>query len=365
MPFAAPELLGGAAAADVATIGAEGAGAAFDLGTIGPGVAADAGALSGLTSADVSFLDPTLFGEAAAPGAVPPTPGALPLTSGGMIDPTAIGPGAPGAIPGAETGSFDLGTLGPGAPGAGGPLDLSGGAPGAVTGAPQAGGGDVLSKIGTFMGSPAGKGLGTVAGLGGLSYNLLQGAQQKKALDALNARESGLAAEAAATAAAAKKSAQPLLTSGDTLMSYLTTNTLPPQFQAMIDKTIAANKASIIQGYTSRGMSGDPKQNSALNQDLMNVDQQADVLKGNLESTLSTAGNQMVQTANQLLSTGLSATQLSAEIPIQMAKLNVTLNAQMTTAISNFAAALNGGNRGGGVQAPQNVVGQSGTLNFG
>ena len=158
--------------------------------------------------------------------------------------------------------------------------------------------------------------------------------------------------------------AAPLLTSGQTLMQYLTTNTLPPQFQASVTQQVQAQKAQIIQGYASRGMSTDPNQNSALAQDLANVDVQAQTLTANLESTLSTAGNQMVTTANQLLSSGLSATQLSAELPIQVAQLNSTLNAQMAQAISGFAAALNGGGTKSGITLtlPQNIVGSSGNL---
>jgi hypothetical protein len=65
---------------------------------------------------------------------------------------------------------------------------------------------------------------------------------------------------------------------------------------------------------------------------------------------LANAGNQMVQSANSLLASGISATQLASQIPIQMAKLDADLNAQMSNALSNFAAAMNGGRRvaGGG-----------------
>jgi hypothetical protein len=65
-----------------------------------------------------------------------------------------------------------------------------------------------------------------------------------------------------------------------------------------------------------------------------------------LETQLQTAGNQMIQTANSLLSQGLSATQLESQIPIQISELNQQLNTQMMQSISNFAAAINGGNQG-------------------
>jgi hypothetical protein len=76
---------------------------------------------------------------------------------------------------------------------------------------------------------------------------------------------------------------------------------------------------------------------------LANVDARAEALKGQLEQMLSTAGNQMVQTANSLLSSGIQATQLSAELPIQVAQLSASLNKQMSDALANFAAAMNGG----------------------
>ncbi len=132
-------------------------------------------------------------------------------------------------------------------------------------------------------------------------------------------------------------------------MSYLTTGTLPPQFQAQLDQAIAGQKAGIIQGYAQRGMSTNPQQNSQLQQDLANIDMQAQSQKANMEQTLQTAGNQMVQTANQLLSSGLSATQLAAEIPIQMSQLNQQLNTSMIQAISGFAAAINGGRQNGSI----------------
>jgi hypothetical protein len=106
------------------------------------------------------------------------------------------------------------------------------------------------------------------------------------------------------------------LSRGNTLISYLTTNTLPPQFRTQIQQNVAAAKAQIIQGYATRGMSTDPQQNSALAQDLANVDTQATSLQANLEQTLATAGTQLTQQANALLQSGMDATQLSSQIPI-------------------------------------------------
>ena len=199
----------------------------------------------------------------------------------------------------------------------------------------------------------------TDIGIGGLGYSLYSGYEQKQALNQLNQQEAGAAASAQAIATQETNAAQPLITQGTALTQYLTTNTLPPQYQSMVAQQVAAQKAAIIQGYASRGQNSNPEQNSALQQDLNNVDTQASTLQANLEQQLAQAGTQMVATANQLLQSGASATQISAELPIQIAELNASLNATTSTAISNFAAAMNGGanNRGNiTLNIPQNPI---------
>lgn len=196
---------------------------------------------------------------------------------------------------------------------------------------------DTLSPVASTL-----KTLSPVVGAGALGLNLYEGYEQKQALNSLNSQEAANAATAAQIATTAQQAAAPLINSGETLTQFLTTNTLPPAFQATLKQQIDAAKAGVIQGYASRGMSTDPTKNSALQQDLSNIDLQAQSLQANLESTLSTAGNQMITTANQLLAQGLSGTQISSELPIQVAQLNSQLNQQMSTAVSNFAAAVNG-----------------------
>ena len=105
---------------------------------------------------------------------------------------------------------------------------------------------------------------------------------------------------------------------------------------------IDAAKASAIANAGQQGLSTDPTQNTALAQTLANIDQQGLVTQGNLEETLSSAGTAMIQTANQLISTGLSATQMSAQLQEYLINLDQTLSQQTGTAISNFAAALGG-----------------------
>lgn len=189
---------------------------------------------------------------------------------------------------------------------------------------------------------------GPAAGIGGLGYNLYQGYEQKKQLQQLQQQEQQQSQQAQQTAQQEQAAAAPLLSQGNTLISYLTNGTLPQSFQSQVDQTIAGAKAQIIQGYASRGMSSDPSQNSALAQDLANVDTQANSLKANLEQTLATSGNQLLQQANSLLQSGMSATQLSSQIPILVQQLTSQLNQSTSQAISNFASAF--GNAGSGGQ---------------
>jgi hypothetical protein len=315
----------GGALGDVGEAGAAGAGGGFDLSTLGPG-AATAGATPGAaTGALPDWLSGATIGTGVNPSDATSAFGANPFA-------TATSPVAAGATSGAAS-------------------------PG------------VLGSISNFL-APAASALKTAApviGLAGLGANLYSGYQQNQQLKALNAQEQQNAAQAASISAADTAAAQPLLTSGESLTQYLATGTLPPAFQAQLQQQIAAQRASIIQGYASRGMSTNPQQNSQLNQDLNNVNLQAEALQANLESTLNTAGTQLIGTANNLLSSGLSALQISAELPLQVAQLNNQLNAQMATAISSFAAALNGSGTKSGVTLtlPNNVVTPSGGLNLG
>src|SRR5262249_1002482 len=191
-----------------------GAAGGFDLATIGRGLAGGAGDLSGLTAGDVSFLGPDVIGEASAAGAVPPPP--VGFASGGMapvgasftdsapvqasIDYAAF-PGSTGAsaaaggatdpafaFSGSRPGPFNPATANIGAAMG---TTVMGWVPGGTAATPgfMDSVGSGLSSIGNFLGSPAGRGATAVAGLGGLGFNLYEGYQQKKQMNALNAQE--------------------------------------------------------------------------------------------------------------------------------------------------------------------------------
>jgi uncharacterized membrane protein len=367
--LALPELLPAAGALDLGGGAAASFGAASDAfdvaGGLGPGLAGTAFDTTGgvpLAGLDASAIE----SNAVLPATSSLTAGtsdafggagtALDMGGGGTLDPaaaaaTGIPTGGVSAAPAAPSFAQDLTSnellAGTGV-GGGSPAGTFAAAPGAAGGASGNVLTDTLSGIGNFLGSPAGKGATAVAGLGGLGANLYSGYQQSQALKALNQQEQQNIQQAQAAQSAAMRSVQPLLNNGTMLTQYLTNNTLPPQFQSQVDQWVKSSKAAIIQGYASRGQSGDPKQNTALQQDLANIDQQALGLQAQFEEVLSSAGQQMIQTANQLLSTGLSATSLASEIPIAVSKLNQSINIQMSQAISSFAAALNGGQRNQG-----------------
>lgn len=372
-----PELLGlGALALPFAApaIGAGLSGVGADLGLSGLGSVSTAAPLS-LADASAGAADSSLSGFLADPAAAAGGGAGLPSDLSALTAPTAGASsgaaGGAGALPDWLNGA----TIGTGV----NPSDATsafGGNPlatatspvtaGAASGASSPG---ILGSISNFL-SPAASALKTAApviGLTGLGANLYSGYEQNQQLKALNAQEQQNAAQAASISAADTAAAQPLLTSGESLTQYLATGTLPPAFQAQLQQQIAAARASIIQGYASRGMSTNPQQNSQLNQDLNNVNLQSEALQANLESTLNTAGTQLVSTANNLINSGLSALQISAQLPIQVATLNNNLNAQMAQSISSFAAALNGSGTKSGItlQLPNNVVTQSGGLNLG
>ncbi len=310
-------------------------GAAVDLAATG---GADAAATLGSTTGAALDIG-SIAGDAALPATATLDAGTAPAglfaDFGGISGQTVAGGGL----------DAGLGAAGGGDIAGGAAIDTAGGSLGGAAGAAGGqGAGSLLSSIGGTL-----KSASPFLGAAGLGFNLFQGYEQKQQLNSLNKQQANNARQAANTAATENAAAAPLLTQGQTLMSYLTTGTLPPQFQAQLDQAIAAQKAGIIQGYAQRGMSTNPQQNSQLQQDLANIDMQAQSQKANMEQTLQTAGNQMVQTANQLLSSGLSATQLAAEIPIQMSQLNQQLNTSMIQAISGFAAAINGGRQNGSI----------------
>lgn len=153
--------------------------------------------------------------------------------------------------------------------------------------------------------------LGIAAAAGGLGLQLIKGQQ-------ITANQKALESEAAQTAA-----------QGSVLQQYLQTGTLPPALQAQVNQATAAAKARIVANYAAQGMDTDPTRNSALAQELNNIDIQAVASAGQIET--------------QLLQTGINETGLSSQMYQALVGIDTANNNQLMQAIASFAAALGGG----------------------
>lgn len=200
--------------------------------------------------------------------------------------------------------------------GAGGPstLEMAAGAP--FEGTPQAAGantsGSFFDKLVSGATSSITKNpIGTAVAGGGLLYNMLTGSKTSAEMKALGGQAGQLGAQ------------------GQQLMSYLQSGTLPPGLQQGITNATNAMRARIIANHAKNGMSTDPSQNSALAQELNNVDLQAQAL--------------IAQQGEQLMQLGLNETQLSTQLYTTLEKLNRDQSASMGRAIATFASALGGG----------------------
>ena len=215
-------------------------------------------------------------------------------------------------------------------------LDPSTAIPDAGTGAP--GGADPNQSlwdrlVGGATNSITKNPLGIAVAGGALAYDVLKGNPDSSSINALKAEAPGLAAQGAA-----------LTASGQNLQTYLTNGTLPPGLQQQVTNAVQAAKARIIANHAANGENTNPAQNSALAQELNQVDLDAIAQAGTLET-------QLFQSGTQLLQTGINETGLSSQIYEALVKIDQTNNNQLMTAIASMAAALGGGTKiqiGGG-----------------
>jgi hypothetical protein len=180
----------------------------------------------------------------------------------------------------------------------------------AYSGAPQGGFMSSLSPSNWTLGG-VGKGLGVAAAGAGLGMNLLRGNQ----MDPNQQKLQDLAGQ--------------LGQQGQVLESYLKTGKLPPALQAQLDQAKQSEKARIIAGAAARGLPTDPRMNSALAQELNNVDTNAIAA--------------MAEVQVNMLNTGLKETGMSMELYQMLTKLDMQQNEDLMKSISTFAAALGGG----------------------
>jgi len=127
-----------------------------------------------------------------------------------------------------------------------------------------------------------------------------------------------------------EQQAQQLSAQGTQLEQYLQSGTLPPALQAALGQATAAAKARIMSKYAANGQSTDPAANSALAQELNQVDIQAVSSMGQIEQ--------------QLLQTGINETGLSSQLYQALVGIDQTNNNALMQAIASFAGALGGKN---------------------
>lgn len=309
-------LFGGGAAAE--TGAALGAGALESTAALGSEAALGAGfggaeALGGLGIADAALggLGAAEGGTAATIGAGSSVADLAGVTGAGT---GGLAPIAGGAAPTAAGGAFDVaGLSGAGAT----PATAGGSSLAQLTGtaAPAAGGsestfGSLLGKAGSAITANPLQSAGIGIAGAGLGMNILNGSKDSAERKALGTSAAGLNAQ------------------GQTLMQYLQSGTLPPGLQMQVQKASDAAKARIVQNHAQNGMPTDPSQNSALAQELNNVEQQA-----------------MIETAKigqQLLTTGINETGLADDLFAKLIGIDKAQAQSTGLAISNFAAALGG-----------------------
>ena len=152
--------------------------------------------------------------------------------------------------------------------------------------------------------------LGVALAGGALGYNMLQGNKTSPEMDAMSRNAGALNAQ------------------GQELMKYLQSGTLPPGLQQGVNNATAAMKARIVANHARNGNPTDPNRNSALAQELNQVDLNAMAL--------------IAQQGQQLLTTGMNATNMSSQLYGMLEQLNRQQSQQTGQAIANFASALSG-----------------------
>jgi len=179
------------------------------------------------------------------------------------------------------------------------------------------GGGTFLDKITAGAANSIAKNpLGILAAGAGLGINLLKGNKDPEGLDQVRA------------------AAANLNSTGSVLQQYLQTGTLPAGMQASVELATKAARARIIQNHATRGLSTDTNKNSALQQELAQLDQNAII-------TAATLGD-------KLMTQGLSATGMANQLYTTIMQMDRERQKATGQAITNFAAALGGGGGSGG-----------------
>lgn len=333
--LAGTELAGGVSAADIAS------GAALGTTGLGAGATAldflSAPAASGFNAA---ALTPGIGAAGGGAGVLGASPVTTPTGAGGtsVFDtgtsgiPGVNSAGAPAATsaitpPGASAASVAApsGVSGvPDATAAAGGATPAAGA-GAAPAAQSSSISDLLSKAGSgALKSLTSNPLGVALGAGGLGYSIYEGMQN-------TANEKALTATA--NTAAANSTA--LEQQGQGLVNYLTSGTLPPQYQTQITQSINSAITQAKSAAAAQGLSTDPTQNTALAAQIAEIQNQAPILQEQIAA-------QLAGTGTSLINAGASAAGLSGQLYQSLVQNDTTQAANAGKAIATLAAALNG-----------------------
>lgn len=324
-------LAGGVPAADIAS------GAALGTAGLGAGATAldflSAPAASGFNAA---ALTPGIGDIGGGAGVLGASPVSTPTGAGG----TSVFDTGTAGVPGVNSAGAPAATAAVTPPGA---SAASIAAPAGVTApvdataaggaaAPAAGGAPASSSISDLL-SKAGSGalksltsnpLGVALGAGGLGYSIYEGSKETANQKAL---------QASASTANANSSA--LESQGQGLVNYLTSGTLPPQYQKQIDQSIQSAIAQAKSNAAAQGLPTDPTQNAALATQIQEIQNQAPILQEQIAA-------QLAGTGTSLINAGAGAAGLSGQLYQALVQNDTTQAANAGKAIATLAAALNG-----------------------
>lgn len=237
-------------------------------------------------------------------------------------------PAAPASVapPGASAASLSAPAGVTGTPD--GTAALAGGAPAAgaaPAAAPTSSIESLLGKAGDgVLKSLTNNPLGVALGAGGLGYSIYEGSQSTKNAQALQATANTAGANSAA-----------LEGQGQSLVNYLTSGTLPAQYQTQIDQSISSAIANAKSNAAAQGLSTDPNQNTALQTQIQQIENQRPILQEQIAA-------QLAGTGTSLINAGAGAAGLSGGLYQALVQNETTQAANAGKAIATLAAALNG-----------------------
>lgn len=232
---------------------------------------------------------------------------------------------------------------------------VASGAPAASSGTPAdatSSWGDMLKK--GLTSNP----LGTAISAAGLGWNILNGQKQTANQGALTQQAAQAGANNAALTSAGvnqvnsnQANAAPLLAQGESLTQPLSTGQLPPQYTQQIETAINDAKTTAISNAAKNGQPTDPTQNTALAQQLAQIENQRAKMTTDVANTLFGAGSGLIstatgvgnQSASSLLSGGQNAANLSGQLYTTLTGIDQKQSDATAKAIASLAQSLNSG----------------------